>query len=71
MAQLVQQVLQGLASGSLYALLALALVLGYRATGVVNFAQGELAMLTTFIAWAMVSAGVPLLAAVADRKSVV
>jgi branched-chain amino acid transport system permease protein len=59
-----QQVLQGLASGSLYALLALALVLGYRATGVVNFAQGEMAMFTTFVAWALIGLGVPVLGAV-------
>lgn len=59
-----QQVLQGLGSGSLYALLALALVLGYRATGVINFAQGELAMFTTFVAWALLSAGVNAIVAV-------
>lgn len=62
---LLQQILQGLATGSIYAMLALALVLGYRATGVVNFAQGEMAMFATFIAWALVHRGVPVLAAVA------
>src|SRR3989304_3575398 len=46
-----QQVLSGMASGSLFAILALALVLIYRATDVLNFAQGEMAMFTTFIAW--------------------
>jgi branched-chain amino acid transport system permease protein len=43
--------IQGLALGSVYGSLALALVLVYRATHVINFAQGELAMLTTYIAY--------------------
>ena len=42
---------QGVAQGMVYGSLGLALVLIYRATHVINFAQGELAMLTTFIAW--------------------
>ena len=46
-----QQVVAGLSSGGTYALLAVALVLIYRATGVVNFAQGEMAMFSTFVAW--------------------
>jgi branched-chain amino acid transport system permease protein len=50
-----QQVVSGLASGGIYASLALALVLIYRATGVVNFAQGEMAMFTTFIAWSLMN----------------
>jgi branched-chain amino acid transport system permease protein len=49
--EFIQQVATGLATGSIYALLALAVVLIYRSTEVVNFAQGEMAMLTTFIAW--------------------
>jgi branched-chain amino acid transport system permease protein len=48
-----QQVVAGLASGSVYAALALALVLIHRATGVINFAQGEMAMFTTYLAWAL------------------
>lgn len=48
-----QQVVLGLATGSLYALLALAIVLIYRSASVVNFAQGELATLSTFIAWSL------------------
>lgn len=43
--------IQGVALGSVYGSLALALVLVYRATHVINFAQGELAMLTTYIAY--------------------
>jgi branched-chain amino acid transport system permease protein len=52
-----QQVVAGLSSGGTYATLAVALVLIYRATGVVNFAQGELAMFSTFVAWALTQHG--------------
>jgi branched-chain amino acid transport system permease protein len=52
-----QQVVGGLSSGGTYATLAVALVLIYRATGVVNFAQGELAMLSTFVAWTLTEHG--------------
>ena len=48
-----QQVVAGLASGSIYASLALTLVLIHRATGVINFAQGEMATLSTYIAWTL------------------
>src|SRR5215510_1214147 len=50
-----QQVVAGLASGSIYASLALALVLIHRATGVINFAQGEMATLSTYIAWSLIT----------------
>ena len=53
MEEFLQQVVSGLASGGIFASLALALVLIYRATGVVNFAQGEMAMFTTFVAWSL------------------
>jgi branched-chain amino acid transport system permease protein len=53
MADFLQQVVAGLASGSIYAALALALVLIQRATGVINFAQGEMATLSTYIAWTL------------------
>ena len=52
-----QQVVSGLASGGVYASLALALVLIYRSTRVVNFAQGEMATFTTFIAWSLTHHG--------------
>jgi branched-chain amino acid transport system permease protein len=52
-------VVSGLASGGIYALLALALVLIFRTTGVANFAQGEMAMFTTFIAWSLIDRGWP------------
>ena len=51
MEQFFQQVVSGLATGSIYASLALALVVIYRSTEVINFAQGEMAMFTTYIAW--------------------
>jgi branched-chain amino acid transport system permease protein len=54
MADFVQQVVAGLGSGAIYAALALALVLIHRATGVINFAQGEMAMFTTYICWALI-----------------
>jgi branched-chain amino acid transport system permease protein len=56
-AEFVQQVVSGLAAGSVYASLALALVLIYRSTEVVNFAQGEMATFTTFIAWSLMNNG--------------
>jgi branched-chain amino acid transport system permease protein len=52
-ADFLQQVVAGLASGSIYASLALALVLIHRATGIINFAQGEMATLSTYIAWTL------------------
>ncbi len=55
MNQLAQQLIGGLALGSIYASLALALVLIYRATGIVNFAQGEIGMFATFIAWSLIT----------------
>jgi branched-chain amino acid transport system permease protein len=55
----VQQVVSGLATGGIYASLALALVMIYEATDVVNFAQGEMAMFATYIAWTLLNAGVP------------
>jgi len=58
--QLAQQIVSGLATGSIFASMALALVLIYRSMGVINFAQGEMAMFTTFIAWQLVQTGVPI-----------
>ncbi len=55
----IQQVVSGLATGGIYAALALALVMIYQATDVVNFAQGELAMFATYICWSLINAGLP------------
>ena len=52
-----QLTVQGLALGAVYGILALALVLVYRATRVINFAQGELAMATTYIAYQLIQWG--------------
>src|SRR5678816_2790726 len=57
------QVMAGLTTGGIYASLALALVMIYQATHLVNFAQGELAMFSTYIAWSLINAGMPYWAA--------
>ncbi len=56
---LLHQVLSGLATGGIYASVALALVMIYQATHLVNFAQGEMAMFSTYIAWSLINAGMP------------
>src|SRR5215470_5197124 len=56
---LLQQVISGLATGGIYGSIALALVMIYQATDVVNFAQGEMAMFSTYLAWSMLNAGLP------------
>jgi branched-chain amino acid transport system permease protein len=58
-ADFAQQVTSGLAAGAIYASLALALVLIYQTTNVVNFAQGEMATFTTYIAWMLMDRGIP------------
>ncbi len=60
---LIHQVFSGLASGGIYASVALALVMIYQATHLVNFAQGELAMFSTYIAWSLLQTGMPYWAA--------
>ncbi|CAN1529606.1 LivH Branched-chain amino acid ABC-type transport system, permease components [Burkholderiaceae bacterium] len=55
----VLQVTAGLANGGIYAAVGLALVMIHQATHHINFAQGEMATFSTFIAWAMIQAGVP------------
>lgn len=54
-----QQTLAGVASGSIYASVALALVVIYQATQHVNFAQGEMAMFSAFTAWVLIDYGFP------------
>jgi branched-chain amino acid transport system permease protein len=60
MERLIQTIVDGVATGSLYGALALAVVLIFRTTGIVNFAQGEMAMFSTFVAWGLLQAGLPL-----------
>lgn len=56
---LLQQVLSGLASGAIYALMALAVVMIYQAIDHLNFAQGEMATLSAFVAWQLLHWGLP------------
>ena len=58
MQEFLQQVISGIAQGGIFASLALALVLIYNAMGLVNFAQGEMAMMATFIAFTLIDHGV-------------
>ena len=58
MQEFLQQVVSGIAIGGIFASLALALVLIYNAMGLVNFAQGEMAMFATFVAYALINRGV-------------
>ena len=65
-AALAHVVVSGLATGCIYALVALSLVIVYNATRTLNFAQGEMLMVSAFVAWsAQRAAGLPLLLAFA------
>ena len=55
----VNQVLAGIATGAIYACMALAIVMIFQAIDHLNFAQGEMAMVSTFIAWQLMQWGVP------------
>jgi branched-chain amino acid transport system permease protein len=65
-----QQVVSGIATGGIYGSLALALVMIYQATDVVNFAQGEMAMFSTYVAWSLLQAGLPYWAAFAATLAI-
>ena len=53
------QILAGIATGAIYACMALAVVMIYQAIDHLNFAQGEMAMFSTFISWQLMQWGVP------------
>jgi branched-chain amino acid transport system permease protein len=53
------QVITGVATGGIYALVALGLVLIYKSSDVVNFAQGDLVMMGAYIGWALTALGLP------------
>lgn len=53
----IHQFVAGLANGGIYASIAVALVMIHRSTQLLNFAQGEMAMFSTFIAWALMQSG--------------
>jgi branched-chain amino acid transport system permease protein len=57
MEQLIQQVASGLANGAIYACLALALVMIFVSTDHINFAQGEMAMFSAYLSWALLQLG--------------
>ena len=59
MGEFLHQLASGLALGGVYAIMALALVMIYQATHLVNFAQGEMAMFSTYFAWYMTDSGSP------------
>src|SRR4051812_16773926 len=59
MQRFVDLTLNGIANGAIYAAVALSLVLIWRATRILNFAQAGMLMLTTFVAWAVIDAGAP------------
>jgi branched-chain amino acid transport system permease protein len=58
-----QQVIAGLAAGAVYAAVALSLALIYRSIKHINFAQGEMALFTTYIAWQLHAWGAPMVLA--------
>ena len=55
----INQVLAGIATGAIYACMALAVVMIYQAIDHLTFAQGEMAMFSTYMAWSMIHAGLP------------
>ncbi|MFH8250650.1 branched-chain amino acid ABC transporter permease [Microbacterium sp. B2969] len=64
MGTFIQLVVDGLSTGSIYAALALAIVLVNQATGLINFAQGGMAVLSAYVAWQLTAWNVPLLLAI-------
>ncbi len=59
MALFFTQLLSGIQAGAVYASLAIALVLIFRTTGILNFAQGEIALFSTYVVWKFTDAGWP------------
>ncbi|OMQ15845.1 branched-chain amino acid ABC transporter permease [Modestobacter sp. VKM Ac-2676] len=64
MGTFIQLVVDGLSTGSVYAAIALAIVLVHQATGLINFAQGGMAVLAAYVAWWLTNQGVPLIVAI-------
>ena len=58
------QLMNGIGNGAVYASLALALVLIYRTTGILNFAQGEMALYSTYLFWYFTDRGMPVIVAI-------
>src|SRR5438105_15799457 len=59
MALFFTQLLTGIQNGAVYASLAIALVLIFRTTGILNFAQGEIALYSTYVVWWLTTKSVP------------
>src|SRR5260370_40015306 len=59
MALFFTQLLTGIQNGAVYASLAIALVLIFRTTGILNFAQGEVALYSTYVVWWLTTKSVP------------
>ena len=59
MALFFTQLMNGIGNGAVYASLALALVLIFRTTGILNFAQGEMALYSTYLVWKLHRRGMP------------
>jgi branched-chain amino acid transport system permease protein len=57
---LLDRVFDGVTNGCVYAVMALALVIVFRGSGTINFAQGELALFTTYLAWWLTTLGTPI-----------
>lgn len=64
MGTFIQLVVDGLSTGSIYAALGLAIVLVSRSTGLINFAQGAMAVFSAYLTFVMYQAGLPLLVAI-------
>ncbi|HEX5944674.1 MAG TPA: branched-chain amino acid ABC transporter permease [Acidimicrobiales bacterium] len=60
----INQVINGLGQGVVFASVALALVLIFRTTGVLNFAQGEMALFSAFVSWKLTTTGMPVVVAI-------
>jgi branched-chain amino acid transport system permease protein len=61
----VEQFLNGFGNGVVFGSVALAMVLIFRTTGVLNLAQGEMALFSTYISWKFTTTGMPVVAAIA------
>jgi branched-chain amino acid transport system permease protein len=62
--QFIQLVVDGLSNGSIFAVLALAIVLVNQATGLINFAQGGMAVFSAYMTWYLTEHGLPLVVAI-------
>src|SRR2546423_13300928 len=64
MSDFLTYVMIGIGNGAVYASLALALVLIFRTTGILNFAQGEMALYSTYLFWYFTDRGLPVIVAI-------